>query len=215
MNWSTKKQTFTEAIFKLPAILAPIENKNKELVGIQRIYLDPETGQKPSFMKKSKFSLGELKGNVAVIYRGRCKQTADKCKQTTNTEKPQKVIIAEGPETAASLIDVLDDDKNIPVLASLSLGNFATLGDILAHMLNGKQTADFKCKPTVIIAADNDGDDNEESKSIKKLQKTLKQHEIDLEIKRPKLLPSSDKTDWNDILLHNGYDNMKKIFIKS
>ena len=56
MNWSTKKQTFTEAIFKLPAILAPIENKNKELVGIQRIYLDPETGQKPSFMKKMEFS---------------------------------------------------------------------------------------------------------------------------------------------------------------
>ena len=211
MNWSTKKQAFTEAVFKLPAILAPIENKNKELVGIQRIYLDSETGQKPSFMKKSKYSLGELKGNVAVIYRGGSKQTADKCKQT---KKPQKIIIAEGPETAASLIDVLDEE-NIPVLASLSLGNFATLGDILAHILNGKQTADSKSKPTVIIAADNDGNDSEDSKTIKKLQKSLKTHGIDLEIKRPKLLESSDKTDWNDILLHNGYDNMKKIFIKS
>ena len=99
--------------FKLPAIIVPIENKNKEISAIQRVYLDPKTAGKPS--KHHKKSKGILKESVAVIYKGK-----------TNSKT---VVLAEGPETAATIIDVVDAiEENIPVLASLSLGNFAKIG---------------------------------------------------------------------------------------
>ena len=113
LDWDVKTENYVELDFKLPAIIVPIENKNKEISAIQRVYLDPKTAGKPS--KHHKKSKGVLKENVAVIYKGK--------------PKSKKVVIAEGPETAATIIDVVDAiEENIPVLASLSLGNFATIG---------------------------------------------------------------------------------------
>ena len=57
-----------------------------------------------------------------------------------------------GPETAASIADAIDAVKNeTPILASLSLGNLENLKDLIADHWKPKK---------VIIAADNDNDEN-------------------------------------------------------
>ena len=62
------------------------------------------------------------------------------------------LLYNKGPETAASIADAIDAVKNeIPILASLSLGNLENLKDLIADHWKPKK---------VIIAADNDNDEN-------------------------------------------------------
>ena len=62
------------------------------------------------------------------------------------------LLYNKGPETAASIADAIDAVKNeIPILASLSLGNLENLKDLIADHWKPKR---------VIIAADNDNDEN-------------------------------------------------------
>ena len=44
-----------------------MENIENKVVAIQRIFLDPVTGKKSG--DKAKFTLGDLKGNAAIIHR--------------------------------------------------------------------------------------------------------------------------------------------------
>ena len=62
------------------------------------------------------------------------------------------LLYNKGPETAASIADAIDAVKNeIPILASLSLGNLENLKDLIADHWKPKK---------VIIAADNDNAEN-------------------------------------------------------
>ena len=62
------------------------------------------------------------------------------------------LLCNKGPETAASIADAIDAVKNeTPILASLSLGNLENLKDLIADHWKPKK---------VIIAADNDNDEN-------------------------------------------------------
>ena len=62
------------------------------------------------------------------------------------------LLYNKGPETAASIADAIDAVKNeTPILASLSLGNLENLKDLIADHWKPKK---------VIIAADNDNDEN-------------------------------------------------------
>ena len=66
---------------------------------------------------------------------------------------------------------------------------------------------------TVILAADNDGK-SDTIKSVEKLEKNLKSYGINLDIRRPLLLDSYDKTDWNDILVYCGQKDLNSKFNK-
>ena len=188
-DWESKTNQFKEKTFPMPAIVVPIENYLDEVVGVQRIYLDPETGKKPS--KKHKFSKGDMRGNVGIIHRGKLAS--------------ETLVIAEGPETAASVIDAINAIENkIPVLASLSLGNYVTLGDIIAKHWKPKK---------VVLAADNDAEENVES--ILKFKDSLERSGLKLDVRRPKMLEDEEKTDWNDILKVFGPEELKRQFMSN
>jgi hypothetical protein len=60
-----------------------------------------------------------LKGNAAIVYRGQIQS--------------KRLYLAEGPETAASVALGVEAVKfNYPVLASLSLGSYINMTDIIA-----------------------------------------------------------------------------------
>ena len=112
------------------------------------------------------------------------------------------LVIAEGPETAASLVDAVFAVKNkTPILASLSLGNMQNMKNLIADHWKPKK---------VIIAADND---NEEilPQVISDLQSFLQKCGIEVVIATPKL-ESGVKCDWNDVLKTHGKDYLRNIF---
>ena len=144
-----------------------------------------------SLLCKNKITFGVLKGNAAVIHRGQV--------------HPDKLIIAEGPETAASLIEPLDAiKKKRPVLASLSLSNVRNLRDLIANFWKPQE---------VIIAADNDGDNEAATKSSSvnfdiMIEELAVKHDIKCTVKKPLI----SKHDWNDVLKASGSGCIKKQF---
>ena len=157
-------------------ILVPILDCQRNVQGVQRIYLT-ETGQ-----KIAKMTLGNLKGNAGLIQDG---------------SKGQVLVIAEGPETAASIATVFQG----PILASLSLGNMKNMCGIIQSWQPKK----------VIIAADFDGEHFEatEESAIEKLSLDLNNAGIKVVIKRPE---GFTKCDWNDVLVQKGIDEIRKEF---
>jgi len=187
-KWNATTQEYEKKTMEGPAIVVPVENAKSEIVAVQRIYLNPNTGKKAA--DKAKFTLGDLKGHAAIIHRG--KIGAD------------KLVIAEGPETAASIADAIDAVKNeIPILASLSLGNLENLKDLIADHWKPKR---------VIIAADNDNDENL-PQAISELENFLRKRGIEVAISIPQL-ETGTKCDWNDVLKAHGTDHLRNIFSK-
>ena len=82
-KWNATTQEYEKKTMEGPAIVVPVENAKSEIVAVQRIYLNPNTGKKAA--DKAKFTLGDLKGHAAIIHRG--KIGAD------------KLVIAEGKLT--------------------------------------------------------------------------------------------------------------------
>ena len=157
-------------------ILVPILDSQRNVQGVQRIYLT-ETGQ-----KIAKMTLGNLKGNAGLIQDG---------------PKGQVLVIAEGPETAASIATVFQG----PILASLSLGNMKNMCGIIQSWQPKK----------VIIAADFDGEHFEatEESAIEKLSLELNNAGMKVVIKRPE---GFTKCDWNDVLVQKGIEGIRKEF---
>lgn len=90
---------------KFPALVVAAKNKEGTVTGVQRIYLDPKTKNKNTFMTNPKLTKGVIKGSAGIIQTG----------------KPNgKVYIAEGPETGASIALVKPDAT---VLVSLGIHN--------------------------------------------------------------------------------------------
>jgi len=134
---------------------------------------------------------GDLKGNAAVIYKG-------------GQVPIDKVVVAEGPETAASVVLAVNAiENNIPVLASLSLGNLANLSSIVLARWRPK---------IVIIAADNDGNSDKNDDAIVKFKSVLEEHNVRVQVKMPKLAKNVSKIDWNDVLVKQGLARLKSVF---
>jgi len=55
-----QEESLVEVEASNPALLIRAENSHGELTGVQRIFLSPDTGSKPRWMKKNKFSRGVL-----------------------------------------------------------------------------------------------------------------------------------------------------------
>jgi hypothetical protein len=80
--------TLEDKINKIPALIIPAKNINNQISGVQRIYLDKNSGGKNRFMDNPKLSKGTIEGSAAILQEGM---------------KGARVFIAEGPETAASI----------------------------------------------------------------------------------------------------------------
>ena len=164
-------------------VLIPILDSQRTVQGVQRIFLSEEG------KKLGKFTLGALKNNAGLIQDG--------------SDDGQVLVIAEGPETAASIATIFEG----PILASLSLGNMKNLAEIVIQTWKPRQ---------VIIAADFDGEkelfeDGHEEVAIVSLTNELQKAGIEVVIKRPLALGSM-KCDWNDVLVQQGIEGIKKEF---
>jgi len=165
-----------------PALVLAARNQNHEVTAVQTILLD-YSGNKinKNSVGAIKRTRGVVKGSAAAVHLGGGKQ----------------VIIAEGPETAASLINIVPD-ANIYVTFG-NIKNAANLG-----WLAKKHGVD-----AFYFAADNDKDNKQTIKAINDTAKKLKQTEgIDCYYSLPKL--NGQKCDYNDILLEKGEKTVKE-----
>ncbi|HBD7476117.1 TPA: conjugative transfer relaxase/helicase TraI [Legionella pneumophila] len=171
-----------EQINKTPALIIPAHSANQKLTGVQRIYLDEATGGKNRFMDKPKLSKGVLESSAALIQTGM---------------KGAPVYLCEGPETAASIAQAFPTAN---VIASLGVGNMKNLGEFLQ-----------KLQPSeVIIAADHDGAQSKTMNITHISANALKEQGINVRIVMPEPIPTLKKTDWNDVLIHEGKASIYK-----
>jgi len=167
---------------KIPALLFAARNKQGELTGVQRIYLDAQTAKKNTFLESAKLSKGIIEGSAGLIQKGM---------------KNSRLYIAEGPETAASIAMA---DRKATVLASFGISNIKNLGEVIQS---------YKPKE-ILVAADNDGYNSKSQKTLYKTVELLKEQGIEVKILAPEVLPGKSKTDWNDVLLSKGIESIQK-----
>lgn len=168
-------------INQIPALIIPAHNANQQLTGVQRIYLDEQTAGKNLFLDNPKLSKGILEGSAGILQKGM---------------KGATVYLCEGPETAASIAHAF---PTATVIASLGISNFKNMLPLL-QQINGKE---------VIIAGDYDGDHFKTTLITKEAHETLKSHGIDTKIIFPEPIKNLTKTDWNDVLIHQGKESIQ------
>ena len=166
---------------QIPALIVPAHNANHQLTGVQRIYLDARTGSKNQFMDNPKLSKGIIEGSAAVLQKGM---------------KGASVYLCEGPETAASLAAAF---PTATVIASLGISNIKNMAPLI-QQIHGKE---------VIIAADYDGEQSRTSLIVKEALDALKHQGIDVKIVSPEPIKTLTKTDWNDVLIHQGKESIQ------
>lgn len=173
-----------------PSVVVCARNAENEITAVQAILLgqDGRKATKENGLEVVKRSRGVVKGSAVLIHEGK-------------KEGNQHVVIAEGPETAASLINALPDAH-----IYITLGNISNAGE-LDWLAEKHQTKKF------YFAADNDG---AYGKSIEKIrdvaQKLHAQHRIECYMTKP-YLPGkgvADKIDFNDVLLEKGVVEVKR-----
>ncbi len=167
-----------------PGLVVGAQNRQGEIVAVQTILLSPETANKVDkdsvgVVKRTRAS---VKGNAVLIHRGTSSQ----------------VVIAEGPETAASLIEAAPEASIYVTLGNIK--NAAALG-----WLADKHNTD-----TFYFAADNDGPSGKSLSLLKDVARQLQdEHQITSRISMP-TLPNQDKCDFNDVLQVQGLKGLKK-----
>ena len=176
---------------KSPALVVPVENTAGALNGVQRIYVDSKTGNKPK--TQHKFSKGKIAGNVGIIQRGA-------------PYGQTNLIVAEGPETCASLTAIVKETNW--VLATLSLGNLSNIAEIVVS----------KKPRRIIVAADNDLNkptvmalfDQNFRKFVQDVERIGSKHTKVIKV-IPDAIDGKD-TDWNDVLKIKGVENLRQEF---
>ena len=172
-----------------PGIVVAATNSNNEITAVQTILLGPDgrKASKENGLNVIKRSRGVVKGSAVLIHSGK-------------SEGEQKVVIAEGPETAASLIAALPDAH-----IYVTLGNISNAAELawLAEKHNTQQ---------LYFAADNDGAYGQSIQKIHDVAQKLKMNkDIDCFIVKPHLPGKSfkDKVDFNDVLMAQGVEGVK------
>lgn len=173
-----------------PGVVVSAKNQEGDITAVQTILLgkDGRKAAKENGLEVIKRSRGVVKGSAVLIHEGK-------------KEGEQHVVIAEGPETAASLITALPAAH-----IYITLGNISNAAELewLAQKHQTKQ---------LYFAADNDG---AYGKSIEKIQdvaqKLHAQHRIECYFAKPHLPGKgvADKIDFNDVLLEKGVDEVKR-----
>lgn len=166
-----------------PGIVVAARNQEGDITATQTILLNKNTAQKAdkNQVQVVKRTRGKVKGSAVLIHKG-----------TSNT-----VMIAEGPETAASLIKARPD-ANIYV----TLGNIRN-AESLSWLATRHKTKEF------YFAADKD-DNTNNLKALKLVAKALKEeHGIASHIALPQV-DGQTKCDFNDVLKLSGTDEVKR-----
>jgi phage/plasmid primase-like uncharacterized protein len=178
-----KEGQLAPQVNKTRAIVTPGLNKQGELTGVQRIYLDGNKPQKNSFMDNPKLSKGVVAGSPGLIQQG----------------NDGRVFVAEGPETALSIAEVQPDSI---ILCSFSVDNLKKMGDTLESYAPSE----------VIITGDNDGANSSAFKKTEEAKEHLASSTgLNVTTIYPELLPDQAKTDYNDILITRGKDALKEM----
>ncbi|MCX7122744.1 MAG: Ti-type conjugative transfer relaxase TraA [Gammaproteobacteria bacterium] len=166
-----------------PAALIAAKNEQGHITATQTILIDPATAKKvdKAEVDVPKRTRGVISGSVALIHKG----------------ESNKVIIAEGPETAASLIKAFPD-ANIYV----TVGNIRN-AEHLAWVAKKHSTDTF------YFAADNDGENQRPTEALKKAAQKLESEGIKCYKATPNLR-AVEKPDYNDVLIHQGVDGVKR-----
>ena len=142
-----------------PALMLKATNEKNEVMAVQLILLDPKTGNK-------------LESTTNKIIRGRVKFGAN---VKLNNGKAQRYI-AEGPETALSILMAKPDSE---VIATLSQGNL--------------KKVDLAVDKNTIFCFDNDAKEIDVQKLFTEIDR----------LRNPKVnwvMPIKDKSDFNDLL---------------
>ncbi len=169
---------------KLPMLVVPVYGK-EGITGVQRIYLDPKTADKPHFMDNPKLTLGVISGSAGFVNIGSEKEKG-------------RLYIAEGPETAASI--AMADPKATVLTACGSAANIGKMKDMIERFNPSE----------VIIAGDNDGVESRSYALTYEAQAKLKEQGIDARVIMPKSIEGFKKTDWNDVLVHQHVDDISE-----
>ena len=166
-----------------PAALIAAKDEHGRITATQTILIDPATRKKvdKAEVEVPKRTRGIISGSVALIHK------ADS----------NKVIIAEGPETAASLITAFPD-ANIYV----TVGNIRN-AQHLAWVAKKHQTDTF------YFAADNDGENQKPVEGLREAAKRLEAEGIKCYKAVPQLA-AIETPDFNDVLIHEGVEGVKK-----
>ncbi|WP_440652060.1 DUF7146 domain-containing protein [Cysteiniphilum sp. 19S12-1] len=175
---------------KLPMLVVPVYGK-EGLTGVQRIYLDPKTADKPSFMDNPKLTLGVISGSAGFVNIGAEDEKGQK-------RQKGRLYIAEGPETAASI--AMADPKATVLTACGSAANIGKMKDMIEYFNPSE----------VIIAGDNDGVDSKSYALTYEAQAALKAQGIDVRVILPQNIEGFKKTDWNDVLVHQHVDDISE-----
>ncbi len=166
----------------IPAMTVPIQDCNGDFKGIVRIYLEQD-GSKlnqeitdkngKTVQALTKADLGQKQRNFALINRGK------------NNEK---VYLAEGVETAFSLVGSCRENT---ILAVLAVNNFKTVEL-------------FKETKEVVICADRDGVNSQAHKTLLQAVEHFKDMGIKVSVVMPEISSIEQKLDFNDLLMSKG-----------
>jgi hypothetical protein len=175
--------TLYDKINKIPALLIAAKNKQGEITGVQRIYLDEKNAKKNTFMENAKLSKGRIEGSAGVLQTG---------------EKRSTLYLAEGPETGATIAMA---NPQATVLVSFGLSNLKNLGALIKSFYPSE----------VIIAGDNDlSSKNSTEKITEEAKEALMGAGIGVKIITPQNLLGRKKTDWNDVHCSQGLNQVKQ-----
>ena len=144
--------------------------------------MDAKTAGKNTFMDNPKLSCGVTKGSSAIIQSG---------------EKNGVLFLAEGLETGASIAMAF---PKATVVISFGVNNLGNLMD----------TVKYQNPKKMIIAGDNDGDKSKSQFTTEKALIGYKSNHINASIIYPDAINGLKKTDWNDVLIKEGIDSLKK-----
>jgi hypothetical protein len=164
-----------------PALIVAARDAEGVITSIQQIYLDPNTAHKHPEAKVAKRTIGPVKGSAVLMHEG----------------GSNEVILTEGPETGASVAQG-KPEANVYT----SLGNNRNYSE-LAHLAKKHNT------DTLIFAADNDGGFGKTYQSLEAAAEQLHKAGIKVKVAMPPLLPGQEKTDFNDVLLAKGAEEVK------
>ena len=166
----------------VPALLAPIKNKEDQIQGIVRIFLNKDGGKLNSTYIDNngntqsatvKANLGSVVNAAVVINQG----------NNNNT-----IYIAEGIETALSIAQAKPAEK---VVAALSVSNLKNV-----PLLTETQK--------VVLCADYDGANAISNKALLAAANFYKERALQVAIAYPENIPGMSKVDFNDVLKHLG-----------
>tara|TARA_R110000868_G_scaffold266583_1_gene525828 strand:+ start:42558 stop:46475 length:3918 start_codon:yes stop_codon:yes gene_type:complete len=153
---------------KLPALIAVARSNKGEIQAVQAIYLDATTGNKAD-VSINKRTFGRMRFGASV---------------SAGNPKSPHIYIAEGPETALSILSAKPDAH---VAAVLSVSNFSKIA-LPDHVT------------TITLCLDNDGVDAPANKTVNKAAALL----IEKGYTVNTTMPDKIKSDFNDLLKAEG-----------